>query len=702
MNEEEKQQYLEEYKKEKEKGVPFFPDIVVKDAVIALVVFIILAALAIFIGAPLEERANPSDANYTPRPEWYFLFLFQLLKYFPGKLEVIGVVVVPTIVVVLLFLLPYLDRKPERHFRQRMGVTAATGTIVLGVVVLTVLAILEAPPPAEEIAGDSTAALYAQNCTGCHGPVINIPASTNLHEIIAQGSHEGMPAWSADLTNDQIDALVGFILSPQGNDLYNTYCAECHEVTEMIAATPLELVSVLDNGTSFEGHSELEEIPWLGITAAERTALLNFLAAPDGQRLFETNCSTCHGYSIAFSGSEEELEATIREGGLHLTMPAWQEKLSPAELDLLARYVVDPGETPEGDTLFQANCSICHATRIPDPDSYEAALEIITTGGAHETMPVWGDILTDEQISALTAYTLQTIEGTSTEIGQQIFLQNCTSCHGTFGEGGANPSRPGDIIAPISTAEYLRTRDDITIRSIIEQGQPEFGMSPFGLSYGGALDTEEIDALVAFIRSWEADPPVESPPEVDVGTVSGSGADLYQSVCAQCHGVNALGGLGPSLRSDSFRQSNTRDDIFTSISEGHPATPMIAWGEILSSQQIYEITDFILSLPPGDDAGAEGEVSFAASILPVFDTYCQVCHNEGSAQAGWISTSYETVISSGDNGPAVIPGDVENSLLAQKIQDTQTVGNQMPPGQALPQEVIDLILDWIEAGAPDN
>jgi quinol-cytochrome oxidoreductase complex cytochrome b subunit len=90
MNEKEKQKYLEEYKKDKEKGVPFFPDIVFKDVVMALVVFLVLVALAVFIGAPLEERANPSDSSYTPRPEWYFLFLFQLLKYFPGKLEVIN------------------------------------------------------------------------------------------------------------------------------------------------------------------------------------------------------------------------------------------------------------------------------------------------------------------------------------------------------------------------------------------------------------------------------------------------------------------------------------------------------------------------------------------------------------------------------------------------------------------------------------
>ena len=97
MKEEDKRSYLERYKKAKEKGVPFFPDVIYKDAVVSLLVFLILLALVLFIGAPLEERANPADTTYTPKPEWYFLFLFQLLKFFPGNLEVFGVFFIPMI-----------------------------------------------------------------------------------------------------------------------------------------------------------------------------------------------------------------------------------------------------------------------------------------------------------------------------------------------------------------------------------------------------------------------------------------------------------------------------------------------------------------------------------------------------------------------------------------------------------------------------
>ena len=81
MDNRQKQAIQDQYKKEKEKGVFFFPDLLAKDAIVALVIFLILIALAYFLGAPLESRADPGDTNYTPRPEWYFLFLFQLLKY---------------------------------------------------------------------------------------------------------------------------------------------------------------------------------------------------------------------------------------------------------------------------------------------------------------------------------------------------------------------------------------------------------------------------------------------------------------------------------------------------------------------------------------------------------------------------------------------------------------------------------------------
>lgn len=699
MNERDRQQYLEGYQQAKEKGILFFPDAIFKDAVVSLLVFLILVGLALFVGAPLEAQADPSDTSYTPRPEWYFLFLFQLLKYFPGSLEVVGVFVIPTVLILLLLGLPFLDSSRWRHFSRRPLITGVSAFLVLGVVGLTAQALVEAPPPAQAAPGDQTAALYTENCAACHGATVTVPEGTNLHEVIAQGRHEGMPAWSADLTSDEIDALAGFILSPAGNVLFVQNCAECHATPELVSGDPLELDRALELGSSYPPHEGLGLPEWSEtLGPGGETALLNFLVAPDGQRLFTVNCSSCHGRSVAVSEDVDRTRQIIAQGGLHLEMPPWRERLSNNELDLLARFVVDPEQAGEARPLFQQHCSDCHGELIPIAADVAQARETIGSGGAHQTMPVWGQVLTDQQLDALVSYTLQAASGTSREVGQQLFAQNCSPCHGDFGEGGPNPSRPNDIIAPISTAEYLEARDDRTLRAIISAGQPNFGMSPFATQFGGPLDSDDIDAIVSYLRSWEANPPVEYPPEVAVRTVAIDGEQVYADVCAQCHGREGGGLIGPSLRSAEFQASVTDAKLFDSINLGHRATSMIGWGEILNSDQINELVRFIRQLGDGE-AEAAGPPAFSADVQPILQASCALCH--GTA-GGWDASSYQTVVNSGDNGPAVIPGDLDNSLLAQKLLGTQEQGAVMPPGAPLPSNQIQIILDWIAAGALDN
>ena len=710
MKKEEQKASLEKYAQAKKKGFPFYPDIIFKDAVVALIVFLILVALAYFVGAPLESRADPADTSYTPTPEWYFIFLFQLLKYFPGSLEVLGVVVLPTLVILLLFVLPFLDRSPKRNYAGRPIVIGATIVMVIGVVFLTIQSVREAPPPAEAAQGDLVAALYAENCATCHGSSITFPADANLHMIIAEGEHEGMPAWSADLTSDQIDALAGFIASPGGNQLFTDNCSECHAITELVAGNPLDLKNALEQGQDSPAHSEVELPDWSAIISAEdRTVLLNFLIAPDGQRLFAINCSPCHGQSVAYSGEGSELRQIISAGGMHLEMPPWQERLSDTELDTLSKYVVNPAAAPEGQALFQVNCAACHGERIPTAENIASARQTIATGGTHQTMPLWGDVLTEEQLDALVSYTLNAARGTSLEIGQSLFASNCAICHGDFGEGGLNPARPGDIIAPISTAEYLKTRDDFTLQAIIAQGQPNFGMSPFGSAFGGPLDDDEIDAIVAYIRSWESNPPVELPPEIVIEETGLSGTEVYQELCAQCHGADGEGGIGPSLADAEFQSAKSDEDVFATISDGHETTAMIAWGEVLTAEQIQQLVELIRQFEPLSLSEAEAQptptpagasrVSFSADVYPLITEKCGFCHG---TFGGWDTSTYKSIMTSGNHAPVIIPGDADNSILAQMLLDTHLEGILMPPGKQLPKSELEPIIAWINEGAQDN
>src|SRR3990170_4313955 len=111
----------------------FYPKQVFMDAVAILLTFAVLFILAAWSRVPLADRANPSDVSFMPLPEWYFLFYYQLLKYFHGPWEIIGTIVLPLAFYVLLFLLPFLDRTPGRNPVSRKTVILS-GAVFLGIV----------------------------------------------------------------------------------------------------------------------------------------------------------------------------------------------------------------------------------------------------------------------------------------------------------------------------------------------------------------------------------------------------------------------------------------------------------------------------------------------------------------------------------------------------------------------------------------
>ncbi len=248
MKQEEKQRYLERYKEKKADGELFFPHSIAKDAVVSLGIFVLLICLVVFLGVPQEPPANPGDSSYIPRPEWYFLWAFQVLKYFPGQLEGVAIVGLGLVIVVGLFGLPFFDRGPKRHPLNRPIASAAMILIVAGMALLTILAVLSTPPQAEGVVIGSSKAeqvqagtdLFAEHCAECHGAAgegAELPKSpgqftaplnsddflathrddtTSL--IIAYGQPgEGMPAFGAtyggQLSDQQIRAIVAFIVS---------------------------------------------------------------------------------------------------------------------------------------------------------------------------------------------------------------------------------------------------------------------------------------------------------------------------------------------------------------------------------------------------------------------------------------------------------------------------------------------------------
>jgi menaquinol-cytochrome c reductase cytochrome b/c subunit len=117
----------------------FFPGQVLIDLFVSTLILLACCVLSYASPAPLTEPANPATITYVPRPEWFFFFYEQMLMFFPGYALIgFGAVVVPTIFIILLIVLPWLDRGPNYSPLQRPFATII-GLLVVVTVVLNML-----------------------------------------------------------------------------------------------------------------------------------------------------------------------------------------------------------------------------------------------------------------------------------------------------------------------------------------------------------------------------------------------------------------------------------------------------------------------------------------------------------------------------------------------------------------------------------
>src|SRR5271155_3365664 len=185
MNQREKEEYLREYSMLKAQGKPFFPYAVAKDSIMSVIVMACIITLSLVLGAELGSKANPTTTTYVPRPEWYFFFLFEVLRVIkPPSIVGLATIGVPTLCMILLFLLPFYDRGPERRPERRPIATLTGIAVIAAMAYLTYsganagspTAIEEATPAAVVQAGGTTLAQYNEGklvvaqsgCEACH------------------------------------------------------------------------------------------------------------------------------------------------------------------------------------------------------------------------------------------------------------------------------------------------------------------------------------------------------------------------------------------------------------------------------------------------------------------------------------------------------------------------------------------------------
>jgi ubiquinol-cytochrome c reductase cytochrome b subunit len=260
----------------------FWPDQMFMDGAFSLIIFVIICFLAFALPPYLDAKADPTKF-FVPYPAWYFLSLFGLLALVPPEIhlgplaigtELIATIVVPTLFLIVVLLLPWLDRSRTRSFAARSGILWTTTIVICTIVGLSIYAQVTtmakqaaapASPPesvvlsSEEASTASSASapssgggatnangakVFASNCASCHGaqgqglpgafpPLANNPVvigdpnkvigivTSGLHgQISVSGmSYNGqMPAWKGQLSNKDIADVITYIRGGLGSN----------------------------------------------------------------------------------------------------------------------------------------------------------------------------------------------------------------------------------------------------------------------------------------------------------------------------------------------------------------------------------------------------------------------------------------------------------------------------------------------------
>jgi mono/diheme cytochrome c family protein len=263
MNDEAKKKLSDRYQRELGKGERFWPDSIYKDLLVSLGVFILLILLATFQGVPLDAKADPSDTTYVPRPEWYFLFLFKFLAIYGqipvlGKIEWLATVVVPGLAIVLLTLMPFIDRSPARYYGKRILPISVLGIVVVGIVTLTLMADVPTVSPngsnfigvLQAIAGLAVPGvglllLVLMSFAFKNTPTRTMIWTAGITAALMLGFTGGVLALAPKATT--VETTVATTLVDQisaGQDLYSINCVECHgedgKVTKITGVEGLE------------------------------------------------------------------------------------------------------------------------------------------------------------------------------------------------------------------------------------------------------------------------------------------------------------------------------------------------------------------------------------------------------------------------------------------------------------------------------
>ncbi len=371
--------------KTEKKPKTFWPGHLFVEAVAALIIFLLLVGASLFWNEPHESVAIPTDTSYIPRPEWYFLFLFQVLKYFPGKLEPVAVVVIPGAAMLLLLLLPFLDRSRERRPWKRPFSTVAAAVAIIGIAFLTFQAIRTTPPQItsrDQLIEIGKTQYLKAGCAACHaingqggtvGPdlagVGEKRTLSFLHLFIAnpQAVVPGstMPPFENSLNREDTEAIALYLTTLRKEAIPTPTPSSTVVATPTPTATPTAVPATPTATATPSLPPTAGPTPTPGTPPATVTVTPTATATPTlppptptpsggdpvaGKAVFDKSCNACHpaggkglGPSLKrsdYTGTADDIRQVVRQGKGTMMPPFGPGVISDKDLEDLITYML--------------------------------------------------------------------------------------------------------------------------------------------------------------------------------------------------------------------------------------------------------------------------------------------------------------------------------------------------------------------------
>ena len=630
----------------------FYPRQVLLDMALALLLMVGLGFLAYFHPAGLGPIANPADTQFLPRPEWYYLPMFEWLKYWEGPKVVFAVVVIPGLLAALFFLMPFLDRKLERRPWRRPIPVLAVAFVMLGIIYFGVKSeyddqhdptvssqlakqdqqekgytaapfepYVESPGgagplalpigPANPLVSHGKGIFEAHGCSGCHGAtgagttaaptLVGITGKFPqaqliglLHDPTAKMRAGHMPA--VDISADDMSALLSY-LAVLGTNAAN--------VPASSGVSPAQPSSQGSEANSKPG------VP--GSTQPVSSIKLSAVASAGRQMFEERGCVGCHG--PAGSGGAKApaiapLIAKVADTQITQLLLAPNAKMkaggmpavdaSPADLASLVAYLrtlsaPEPGKEPQAEmaaasTYVAPEPSASPVASTPSNPSAPAAAATPTTpsGGAQPTE------------------------------GHALFVsQGCSACHGPTGEGthfapsliGVGKKFPGNALPTLlhHPTSKMRAGGMPTVKvndaQLVQLVAFLSSLAPASAAAPAAQGNASSPAPAARPGSAPVaasqPPPAQQAAAVPLSPLALRGQKVFQrNSCESCHGVGGLTGTvaaPPLAGTASILPESVLEDLLR-----HHSTQMQRGGMPLTNmnaRDMKSIVAFIRSMP---------------------------------------------------------------------------------------------------------